>query len=81
MVSGKNAQHLWPSLSLPTRYLIKEIILLLIGVFIDLKKAFDTVKHSMLLNKLNFYGVGGIPPCWFQGFLNSRHQFVEIATC
>ena len=46
-------------------------------VFIDLKKAFDTVPHDGLLNKLCRYGIQDQPLSWFQSYLTNRTQSVS----
>ena len=48
------------------------------GIFIDLKKAFDTVDHGILLNKLSYYGIRGLSNEWFKSYLTERKQFVSI---
>ena len=51
------------------------------GIFIDLKKAFDTVNHDILLTKLEHYGIRGVINSWFTSYLSDRRQSIEIDKC
>ena len=48
------------------------------GIYIDLKKAFDTVQHKILLYKLQHYGVRELAFQWFESYLSKRKQFPVI---
>ena len=47
-------------------------------IFLDIKKAFDTVNHEVLLNKLNCYGVSDKELLFVSSYLQSRTQFCSI---
>jgi hypothetical protein len=49
-----------------------------IGVFLDLKKAFDTCNHQILLGKLNKLGINGPALEWFKSYLENRQQITDI---
>ena len=47
-------------------------------VFIELSKAFDTVKHKILIEKLSHNGIRGTPLLWFSDYLFNRKQFIKF---
>ena len=49
-----------------------------LAIFLDLKKAFDTVDHTILIKKLNALGMRGNSRAWFTSFLSNRKQFCSI---
>ena len=49
-----------------------------VGVFIYLKKAFDTVDHSILIEQLYHYGIRGTANKWICSYLMNRHRYVTI---
>jgi hypothetical protein len=49
-----------------------------VGVFFDLKKAFDVCSHDILLMKLSRMGISGTALNWFRSYLENRSQKVDI---
>lgn len=48
------------------------------ALFLDLQKAFDTLNHNILLNKLERYGIRGIARSVIESYLSNRKQYVAI---
>lgn len=49
-----------------------------LGIFVHLKKAFDTIDHKLLMNKLEQYGIKGRAYSWLESYLDNIYQYVHF---
>ena len=54
---------------------------IVVGIYLDLKKAFDTVNHEILFKKLQNYGIRGKTLEWFRSYLTGRKQYTLVNSC
>ncbi|XP_055605124.1 uncharacterized protein LOC129753336 [Uranotaenia lowii] len=48
------------------------------AMFLDLREAFDTIDHALLLQKLDWYGIRGQPHRLIESYITDRQQFVSL---
>ena len=78
---GFRAQHnttttIIDSLNYVTKMNSKKLISLLL--FSDISKTFDSLSHSILLDKLHYYGIRGVVHSWFASYLSNRSHYVQL---
>lgn len=49
-----------------------------VGIFIDIKKGFDTIDHDILVYQLERYGIRAIVLDWIKSYLSNRQQYVKM---
>ena len=47
-------------------------------ILLDIKKAFDSFDHQILIEKLNHYGISGVANELIKSYLSDRFQYVEL---
>ena len=81
MATEKN--HSTETLNIPTTDLLLEAMdnkQLSIVIFLDMSKAFDSVRHDMLLQRISNLGASPAVYTWFKSYLSDRQQYVRIET-
>ena len=78
MVLGREDPLIWLFRLVQKMYDSVESNEILVGLFMDFSKVFDTISHTILLRKLYLYGIRGIANVYFRDYLTNRRQCVKL---